>query len=275
LHFPLVDATQWQETPDSLWKLMADALIQATQELPPPPENNVIPFSEDERAFRLLQGHLQWICQKLNHQVMFILDDFDHVLKKGPLAMLEQLNVLRSEGNRGYLSYLVMTKRLPHILGQGHPLENQSKFYDLFRHNIYALELYDRDDAIRMLQHLNQVADNRLTPPHLEQIYSMAGGHARLLKLVFNVWVEDGAAGIKTTYFAEKPDIKQECQRILEHLHEHEQEVALRAARGTQTAEDKPVLDHLQRRGLVVELDPVVWFSPLMKHFLTNYAGKE
>ena len=159
-------------------KMMINALNQATRSLPPPPEENkVIPFSEDERAFSTLQGKLRWICQKLGHQVMFVLDDFDQVLEIGPLNMLEQLNVLRSDGNRGFLSYLVITKRLPHILGQNHPLANNSKFYDLFRHHIYALEPYAKGDAMRMLEHLNQIADNKLADSDLEQIYQFAGGH--------------------------------------------------------------------------------------------------
>jgi hypothetical protein len=254
--------------------MMGSALSQATQDLPPPPEDsNVIPFSEDERALKTLQERLKWICQKLGHQVMFILDDFDQVLEIGPLAMLEQLNGLRSEGNRGFLSYLIFTKRLPHILGRNLPLENKSKFYDLFRHNIYALAPYSQGDAIRMLQHLNQIAGNRLADNHLEQIYRLAGGHARLLKLVFNIWVEEGASGIKVTYFAEKPDIKQECWRILENLHEWEQEVALRVAQGSYTVDDQDVMDHLIRRGLLVKLEPVTWFSPLMAQFLGNYGA--
>ncbi len=275
IHFPIVDATQWQATPNSLWKLMTQALNQASQELSPPPEedNKIIPISEDERAWQALQGRLRWVCQELGHQVMFVLDDFDRVLSTGPLAMLEQLNGLRSEGNRGFLSYLVFTKQLPHILGQRHSIENKSKFYDLFRHNVYALGPYARDDAMRMLRHLNEMADSPLPDSHLDQIYQLAGGHARLLRIVFNIWIEEGASGIKVTYFATKADVQQECQRILMNLHEHEQKVALRVARGQHTAEDQDVIDHLARRGLLVKSEPITWFSPLMAQFLSTYDG--
>ncbi len=275
LHFPIVDATQWQGSPNSLWRLMLDALRQATAELGSPPGvDKIIPISEDERSFKTLQQHLQWVCQDLKHQVMFVLDDFDAVLTTGPLAMVERLNGLRSEGRRGYLSYLLFTKRLPHILGREYNLEQQSKFYDLFRTNIYALEPYNRADARRMLKHLDEVAGGVLTDSQLDQIYyQLAGGHARLLRLVFNIWINEGAVGGKTTYFAGKPDIQQECRRILLNLHRHEQEVALRLARGEQTAKDQPVIDHLARRGLLVKLDPPTWFSPLMAQFLAAYEG--
>ncbi|MBN1993418.1 MAG: AAA family ATPase [Anaerolineae bacterium] len=271
LHFPIVDTTQWEGTPDNFWQMMLDALHQATKELPPAPRDNVIPFSGNERALKTVQEQLRWICQELKHQVMFVLDDFDQALEIGPLAMLEQLNGLRSDGNRGFLSYLVFTKRLPHILGQNLPLENHSKFYDLFRHNIYALAPYTKSDAMQMLHHLNELANSPLQAGQLEQIYQLAGGHARLLKLVFNIWVEEGVAGLKIKYFAEKPDIMQECWRILENLHKEEQEVALKIARGVRAAEDQAVLDHLLRRGVLVTLEPVTWFSPLLAQFLSVY----
>lgn len=275
LHFPIVDAIQWQGKPEHLWQLMLNALNMATEGLAfSAKSGKVIPFSDDERLFKILQEQVQAVCQELKHQVMFILDDFDRVLETGPLALLEQLNVLRSEGNRGFLSYLVFTKRLPHILGQNHPLENKSKFYDLFRYHIYALEPYTHDDALRMLDHLNRLAGSGLTFNQLEQIYRLTGGHAGLLKLVFNVWVEGGAAGVKAKYFADRPEIKQECKRVLGSLHEHEQEVALRAARGQQTAQDQDVLDHLWRRGMLTQISPVSWFSPLMALFLGSYEGE-
>jgi ABC-type dipeptide/oligopeptide/nickel transport system ATPase component len=274
LHFPIVNSAQWPGTPDSLWKMMVEALDQATTELSPPQEDRkVIPFSGDERAFKTLQTRLKWLCQELGHQVMFVLDDFDRVLEVGPLAMLEQLDGLRSDDNREFLSYLVFTKRLPHILGQNHPLENKSKFYDLFRPNIYALEPYTQNDAMQMLRHLNGVAGNPLSDSDLEQIYQLVGGHARLLKLVFNIWVEEKLSGIRTTYFAEKPDIKQECERILLNLHDQEREVALLLVRGLAKAEHQDIINHLTRRGMLVKTEPMTWFSPLMAQILGNYQG--
>lgn len=273
MHFPVVDATYWPRTPASLWKMMLDALNQATQTLAPFPEDNkIIPISEEERALSTLRARLGWICQELGHKVMFVLDDFDLVFETGPLAMLERLSGLRSEGNRGHLSYLVLTKRLPHILGQSHNIENGSKFYDLFRHNLYALEPYAPDDARQMLLHLNEVAGKPLSNRELTQIRALAGGHAQLLKVVFNIWINEGAPGADpVAHFAAKPDIYQECRRLLLSLHRQEQEVALLAARGRYTAEHQDIIGHLARRGLLVKLDPLTWFSPLFERFLTTY----
>ncbi len=275
LHFPIVDATYWQQTPLSLWKIMLDALTQAIQKLPPPPDDSkVIHIAEEERNLNTLRSRLQWLCQELGHQVMFVLDDFDDVFEIGPLPMLERLNGLRSEGNRETLSYLVFTKRLPHVLGRGYDLEHESKFYDLFRHNIYALEPYSLEDAFQMLKHLNEVAGNPLRERDLAEIRQLAGGHAQLLKVVFNLWLEaKGMSGVNpVTYLAEQLDVQQECRRILRSLHEDEQAAALRLARGQATEADRHILDHLVRRG-ILDAAGKKWFSPLLGQFLSQFEG--
>ncbi len=272
LHFPIVGATEWQQTPLSLWKIMLDALTQAIQKLPPPPdEGKIIHIAEEERILNTLRLRLQWLCVELGHQVMFVLDDFDNILEIGPLPMLERLNGLRSESNSEGLSYLVFTKRLPHVLGRNHDLEHESKFYDLFRHNIYALEPFSPEDAFQMLKHLNEVADNPLRERDLAEIRQLAGGHAQLLKVVFNVWLEEGRSGVNPmTYLAEQPDVLQECRRILRSLHEEEQKVALELARGQVTEANQEIINHLMRRGLL-ESDAKTWFSPLFGQFLNQY----
>lgn len=273
LLFPIVDATVWQGTASSLWQLMLDALNQAAKSLAPFPENSkIIPISEEERALSPLQVRLQWICQERKYKIMFVLDDFDAVFETGPLAMLERLNGMRSDGNRGLLSYLIFTKRLPHVLGQSYDIENKSKFYDLFRHNIYALEPYSPDDARQMLMHLNAVAGKPLNNRDLVQIHALAGGHARLLRILLNIWIEEGApATDPVAYFAAQPDVQQECRRILLNLHEQEQQVALLVARGLHTAEHQSIIDHLMRRGLLSHSN--AWFSPLFAQFLGTYEA--
>lgn len=276
LHFPIVDATYWEETPLSLWKIMLDALNQATQNLTPPPtDEKIISISEEERVLSTLRLRLQWLCQELEHRVMFVLDDFDNVLESGPLAMLERLNGLRSEGNRDMLSYLVFTKRLPHVLGRSYNLENESKFYDLLRPHIYALEPHTPEDAHQILTHLNEVAGNPLRERDLAEIRQLVGGHPRLLKIVFDLWAGADMSGINPlTYLAEQPDVQHECRRILGGLHEAEQAVLIRAARDTATPADQEIMGHLARRGLLMA-DTQKLFSPLLDQFLTHYQTQE
>lgn len=276
VHFCLVNGASCEVLPEGLWEKMLSALTQLSRKLTLP-EARVIPLDKAERAFSRLQALLQTLCRDLDYQVIFILDDFDKVIEIGPLSMLEQLSELRSDGNREKLSYLVFTKRLPHVLGRQHNLERYSKFYDLIRHNLYALEPYASGDAHQMLEHLNEAAGRPLRHKDLIDVYRLAGGHGQLLKVVFKVladqapWSSDAIVRLPS-----HPDIQQECQRIIIGLHPLEQEVARRSVRGTPAAADWDVIDHLARRGLIsVSAGAVSWFSPLMAHFLRTWEFPE
>lgn len=274
LVFPVVDGNVWDQTPIGLWKIMLAALIEVSDNLDQPEtDEKLIQLSEDQKTFSNLKGFVDRICQKSDQQIMFILDDFDKVISVGPLAMLEQLNALRSGGNRGKLSYLLFTKKLPHVLGRAHPLRGTSKFYDLFSHHIYALGLYNHEDARQMLVHLNELAGKPLTLKELAQIEALAGGHARLLRLIFEVWrAERPAEDDLVDVLARHPDILDECRRILQGLHEDEQAVVVRLAQGQSQTEDQPVIDHLVRRGLLSNDQAQSWFSPLFAEFLHTYG---
>lgn len=276
IHFPFVDATTWKQTPASLWQLMWEALQKATGHLPPPESDfKIIVLTEEERLRRRLHDHINHVCQHLQHQVMFILDDFDEALTAGPLHMLEQLNAFRSDDNRERLSFLLFTKRLPHVLGRHHELATRSKFYDLFRMNIYALEPYRREDAQHMLRHLNRQSQPPLETTDLVQIIWLAGGHARLLKVVFETWLKDPPENANlVSHFASQVDVQEECRRVLRGLHGQEQEVALRVATGHVRGDDHLTIDHLVRRGLLTYDGSATWFSPLWGEFLRMTAAQ-
>ncbi|RME99576.1 MAG: hypothetical protein D6768_14770 [Chloroflexi bacterium] len=255
---------------------MLSAVVQSTRALPEPDAPKVLPLDDGERMFENLKSRIAWVCQQLNHKVMFVLDDFDGVLEYMPLPELEKLNVLRSDGNREKLSYLVFTKRLPHILGRNKSLSTNSKFYDLLRPNIYALEPYTPDDAGQMLQHLNDLVPNPLPKNDLATIYKIAGRHARLLKIVFETWVKQPATGLRFEYFANHPDIRRECERILEKLHRQEQDVCrLLAAGGELPEEYRDTANHLMRRGVLTSLNPPQWFSPLFAAYLKGVTKNQ
>ncbi len=273
--FPVVDGNTWDQTALGLWKSMLAALNEMTRHLDQPaPDNKLLQFSEEQKAFSDLKTHVDWFCQRLDQTVIFILDDFDKVIEVGPLAMLEQLNALRSGGNRGQLSYLLFSKKLPHVLGRAHALKGTSKFYDLFSGHIYALEPYNHEDARQMLVHLNERAGKPLSTRELAVVESLAGGHARLLKVIFELWRQaTPETGDFVTFFVDSSDVRHECQRILRSLHEAEQETALRVGREQQTAADQDLIEHLMRRGLLINSGKLEWFSPVFASFLRTYSS--
>ena len=273
LHFPEVNIPERGEEASNLWKMMHKALTEATAELgDPPQDSNLVSIFEEERALDGLRSRLRWVCQELRHKVMFVLDDADVVFQAGPSEMLERLNGLRSEGNRDYLSYLVFTKHLPHVLLRSHSIEDKSKFYDLIKPNLYALEPYHPKDARQMLEHLNRDKSRRLNSRDISQILALTGGHARLMRIVFDTWRREPPTDDDIiAYFLSKPDVRHECERIFSNLHKQEQEVALLVAKGKPTADYKDIIDHLMRRGLLSE--SLAWFSPLFAQFLSTYKA--
>lgn len=276
IHFPVIDGNTWDGTQEGLWKQLLAALTATVEHLDQPaPDAKITQIYEDQKVFSELRRWVNWLCQQHDQKIMLILDDFDQVLQRGPLAMLEQLNALRSDGNRGKLSYLIFTKRLPHILGQSHPLQGTSKFYDLFSHHIYALGLYNPEDEHQMLQHLNEGAGKPLRGQALAAIKPLAGGHARLLKIIFELWRANPPADDtdQVSYFLEKSDVREECSRILKGLHPDEQALARRIVEGSDTADDADLIDHLVRRGMLLDNKTLVWFSPLFKAYLEGDLG--
>jgi energy-coupling factor transporter ATP-binding protein EcfA2 len=275
LHFPVVDVPAWNGEASSLWKMMLKALTETTLDLGQPPQNsNTISILEEERALDGLRSQLRWTCQGLKHKVMFVLDDADAIFEAGSPEMLERLNSLRSEGNRDYLSYLVFTKRLPHVLLRSRGVKDRSKFYDLVKLNLYALEPYRQKDARQMLEHLNRDKSSRLNSRSLSQILALTGGHASLMKVVFDTWRREPPTDDDViAYFLSKPDVRRECERIFSNLHKQEQEVALLVAAGQHTVNHKDTVDHLIRRGLLS--DSLAWFSPLFARFLALRRGEE
>ena len=275
--FCIVDATVWQRTPSSLWQLMDNAFRDRTAALSPQfQEGTVVPILEEERILNRLSSRLRWACQEMGYQVMFVLDDFDFVFETGPRTLVEQLNTLRSDGNRGKLSYLIFTRKLPHVLARSYTLEN-SKFFDLIRHTHFALEPYTPDDARQMLKHLNSTVVTPLGPGELPRIQELAGGHARLLRILFDLWASEGPPSMAhpEDFLAAKTDVQQECERIFMGLHKAEQEVALLVANNAHTSAHTHLVNHLERRGLLVHHNPngqIQWFNPLMERFLKTQA---
>jgi hypothetical protein len=245
IHVAAVKVNEWKGKPAALWQLLLDALQRAIQDLiPAAAPARVVHMDEEERLRARLQAQVENVCQH-NHAIVFLLDDVDLLLETGPLSLLESLNALR-EDYRDQMSYLLFSKRLPHVLGRRHQVETRCKFYDLFRHHVYALGLYNRQDALQMLLHLNQTANAHFSKRDLQPILDLAGGHAGLLRVIFAFWRINRSFAVSgpslIEALAREVDVQEECRRILRSLHPQEARVANRIARGaTRVPKTRPL----------------------------------
>lgn len=272
-HFVLIDATTWERTAESLLEMMHDALSTVRDKLPSEIEHpNITPLAPaGERTRRRLNDLVEWFCGELGHRLTFILDDFDLLLETGPLSMLEELSRLRN-ANKGYVSYLMFTKTLPHVLGMNHDLENKSKFYDLFKGNVFSLGLYSEDDSRQMLLHLNDVAGKPLNRGDLLTIQHFGGGHARLIKLLFDSWQQEPPPLEQTfEYFCAHDVIQHECFRVINGLLSDEQVIVRKIAQNLPlSGNEHAFVDYLKTRGLLKGTNLLEWFSPLIGVYLSN-----
>lgn len=275
VHFPVVAGPAVRGSPQALWEAMSTALHEVARGLAwPEADSKIRPISLEQGAYSLLRAQVRTLCQDHDRRVMFVFDDFDGVLATGPLAMLEQLAALRNDGNRDRLSYLLFTKGLPHLLGRAHPLQDHSKFYDLFRHHIYALPPYEREDARQMLRFLNENGGRPVPMAELAGILELAGGHASLLRILLEIWREPVADGYSAFDLVQRTDVRSECRRILLGLHEEERTAALALARPQPGAVDPQVVEHLAVRGLLKRKgDGWAWFSEIFARYLESHTG--
>jgi hypothetical protein len=269
VHFPLVDCNVWDRTSQGLWQLMLSALKNSVENTDWPMDSSKVVFlSEELRIQSQLNDSIRWLCSHQGHIVMFILDDFDRVLIEGSLVTLESLTGLRSN-NRTKLSYLAFTQKLPHILGRHHEIEDKSKFYDLIRNNIYALSMYTVEDAQQMIRFLNVNAGSPLSQAQMNSISTLSGGHAGLIKVLFDVFARENtytADDVKLEELLQHPHIRNELTRIFRGLHDYEQTIAIKIAHRELDSVPDAVFAHLSHRGLLI--DKHQWFSPIMENFL-------
>ncbi len=260
----LVDCNDWNGGQVDFWHL----LRRETEKVLSP--SNVIPLSSDPVARdNLITRQLaNAFCHQPDQRLLLVFDDADKLLRRGPLALLEQLRTLRDE-NRDALAFMLFVNRLPHRLGRTIRLTEESKFYRLFVSHIFVLRLYNRADAWHMLQFLNAQAAQPLANSTLRFIYQLAGGHARLLRLVHEQYLIDPPSSRNPTGdLLAQPAIREACERIFRSLHRHEQQVLWMLTHGqTPGTGDAPALFLLRRRGLLFEPNDRI-FSLLFENYL-------
>lgn len=274
LLFAHVDCRQWMQTPQSLWDLMLDGLTRCDDVASPPGRADAA-LTEEARARQHLFNCAARTCRDPQTRLMFLLDDFDDLLVQGPLEMLEALNTLRGEC-RDRLSYLIFSKRLPHVLGRAHDLETASKFYQLFERRIYALPLLGPADARQMLARLNYMDDSGLSHAELGRIAYLAGGHSGLLRAIYEARRDLGSlTDASIPALVAHPTVRGAAQRLFRSLHPEEQEAAVRLAQLRLQPDDLDLIEHLHTRGLLVRLNSAGWFSPVWEHYLRECAEED
>ncbi|RME66413.1 MAG: ATP-binding protein [Caldilineae bacterium] len=268
IHILNVDCSPGDQPRDELYREM-DAAVRELIRVQGWP----LPFLDAEATpFETLRSRLRFLCQEKNLRVVFVLDEFEAVLRKQPAGVLEDLRRLRDDHReRANLLFIVITHILPHLVAHNPPIR-ETKFFELIGERIYALGPYSRADVESMLDARMQIkgADPRvLTPAQRNVLYDLSGGHSRLLRALFDEYYPMFPATPQDPgrLLREMPGVGMACQHVWTHLHMDEQNLLLTVVQGrviSPTAET-----YLRKRGLLrpggrgLEL-----FSPLFREYV-------
>ncbi|MBX3001367.1 MAG: ATP-binding protein [Caldilineaceae bacterium] len=230
-------------------------------------DSDAIPF------FRLRQL-LKHLCDKHQQRIVFIFDEFESMVRHQEAQFLQDLRTLRDDHRTTRnVAFLVITHRMPQLIGGQPGLGKQSKFFEIIRDHIYALPPYKRSDTDSMIDALVRRrggAFSAIDPNHLDLLWEFSGGHSGLLAALFNELYHTFSKSIYTLLkIVHHPsEIQSACEKIVDYLHAEEVE-ALRALVLNQPVSPEMLL-FLRKRGLIrYESAPVI-FSPLFAEYVRH-----
>lgn len=227
-----------------------------------------LPTIRDGSGYVEVRTAVRHLCQTAGQRIVYILDEFECLIRQQPLYLFEELRNVRDEVRTPpRFAYVFITHRMPHKVAGGQPFENSS-LYRLICDNMVAFGPYRPEDATAMLDVL--IAREKLAIEDVDRnrILMMSGGHAGLmyalvmaLKPHFNMPARRllGLAGVGGP-------VRKACEHLWKHLHSTERAALLEIARGG--LPDPWLREFLYKRGLVDGMQSPVIFSPLFREYV-------
>jgi hypothetical protein len=230
------------------------------------------PEDAETTAFFKLRHRLKYLCEEHQQRIVFIFDEFESMVRNQDPQFLQDLRTLRDDHRTTRnVVFLVITHRMPHLIGGQPAIGKQSKFFEIIQEHIYALPPYQRADADSMIDDLVRrrgAMPVSIDPDHLTLLWEFSGGHSGLLAALFNELYPTFSKSIyKLLKIVHHPSAMQSaCEHILRHLHTEEVEALRALVLGKNVAVD--MLSFLRKRGLIrYESTPAI-FSPLFAEYV-------
>ena len=219
---------------------------------------------------RYFKQALRILLNNPKHRLVFLFDQFDDVYQEAEPRLFANLRGLR-EAYKYRISYLVFTRDMMPNLIEMDPAREE--FYELLASNVMGLKPYAKSDAMSVLERVSKRNQLTLTDQLRDGLYSLAGGHAGLLraallgamqhKLADQLHLTDAAIRLLKI-----PGVELECEKLWGSLSVHEQRTLMAKAQEFDSAMDAAIVTQLQIKGLMSEDDTAVIFSPVFAHFV-------
>jgi hypothetical protein len=230
--------------------------------------------SPDALARRNLDRAFDRIVQGGARLIILVLDDCDDLFARTPPVLFADLRELR-DNHKPQLAYLTLTRRQPVFLRQdAHEFE---EFFELMSASDHIIPItpYHETDAYRMIQRLaaRQEPPLSFSDQRLHRLFELSGGHPGLIRSIFFVirLKPDMLETVKPSELAAKPDVAEECGKIVNSLEDEQAELVRLISRQPPT---EAGLRRLRTRQLVraESLTPQI-VSPVLEAYLYRKHG--
>ncbi|MCP4417200.1 MAG: winged helix-turn-helix transcriptional regulator [Chloroflexi bacterium] len=222
-----------------------------------------------QRYFKLA---LRVLLGQSSRRLVFLFDQFDDVYQEAEPRLFANLRGLR-EAYKYRISYLIFTRdMLPNLIEMDQARE---EFYELLASNIMGLKPYAKSDAMSVLERVSKRNKLTLTDGLRDRLYGLAGGHAGLLRAALLGTHQQQLAGQlhqddAPNLLLDTPGVEMECEKLWRSLSLLEQRTLMAKAQAFDSAMDAAVVRQLQIKGLMVEDETAVIFSPLFAKFVAT-----
>jgi hypothetical protein len=185
-------------------------------------------------ALRFFELAVNRLCQAYDIKLCFLLDEFDEVYRTLPRETFSQLRAVR-DANKYRVSFVLFLRDLPENLRPS--LDNES-FYELLSRNWIGLGPYTKQDALHIIQQLEERRNFRLTPEQREKLFQSSGGHPGIIQALLSILIDMPNSSQKLEspgwmeWLGRQPVVIEECRKIYNGISKGEQEGLVAFATG-------------------------------------------
>jgi hypothetical protein len=183
------------------------------------------------RALRLFELAVHMLCKNIGINICFLLDEFDEMYSNMPKELFAQLRGVR-DANKYHVCYGLFLRDLPERL---RPSSDNESFYELVSQRMIGLGPYSYDDAIRVLQQMEERREFSLTNQWRDAFVQASGGHPGLMQALLStriILAKENESMKDASWVVKQEFIKDECDKLWNSLAEDEQSGLLATIRG-------------------------------------------
>lgn len=225
--------------------------------------------STDRAPLYALQNLLEDVCRVRNRRVVYVLDEFESLIRHQPPGIFDDFRALRDEHRTsGNVVFIIITNRMPQLV-PGPDRFASGKFFQILRNNVFCLPPYRDVDADSMLNVLlKQDGNADIDAQDRARLLLFSGGHSWLLAALFKQLAPTFHASARDYLQLVTSSVRVNwvCEQIWLSLHAEEQQALQAIVRQQPVSE--PMLGFLETRGLIRDRNTPVLFSPLFQEYI-------